>query len=236
MDQKQWFERVTVEVSESGAHLQRIQLTQGAAVWHVWERPANGWPEADEWFEEFSLIVNELAEQWPARQLQTLLVGETRNGTVISQCPFQVRGRDKSATSLTLNEGGSGKLIAETVEMLQRSWEKTLNVQNAQQEIQAKQIQRYGEQVLELLNYVRQGEEYRATEAQRRLEEQQATANQEDPLMDEVKKVLPGLLELGQLWAAQKMKESAAAAAGTSAAGRAVSAAVSAGVDAVTGN
>jgi len=236
MDQQQWFERISAEVSESGTCVQRIQLTQAGASWHVWERPANGWQPAEDWFGEFSRIINELVEQWPARQMQVLLVGETRNGTVVSQCPFQVRGRDKAATSLSMADGGTPKLIAETVEMLQRSWEKTLNVQNAQQEIACKQIQKQGEQIIELLNYVREGEEYRALEAKRRLVEEEEKANEVDPLMDEVKKALPGLLELGQMWAAQKMKESAAIAAGQSAVGKAVSAAVNGAIDTVTKN
>lgn len=233
MDAGAWFERVTQQVTESGVHVERIQLTQASASWHVWEMPKAGWPDAEDWHGEFQRIMTELTEQWPARKIPCILIAETRSGTVLSQCPFQVTGKDRTATS-TSSDGGQMKMIAETTEMLQRSWEKTLNVTNAQLEIQAKQVQKFGEQIIELLTYVRQSEEYRATEAQRKLELEQAT--REDPLLEEVKKALPGILELAQMYATQKLKEGAQKVTGSSPAGRAVGAAVNAVVDSVTDN
>jgi hypothetical protein len=232
VDVQKWFERASAEVSETGAALARIQLTQSSAAWHVWEKPRDGWPEPEEWFAEFSAIMSELCEQWPARKLQVVLIGETRNGSVVSQCPFTAHGKDREAiTARTGGESAQMKMMAECTEMLQRSWEKTLNVTNAQLEIQAKQVQKFGEQIIDLLTYVRQSEEYRATEAQRKLEMEAAT--KEDPLIEEVKKALPGLLDLAQMYATTKLKEGASKVASGSAVGKVVEAAVHAGVDAV---
>lgn len=211
MDLQAWFERATREVTQNGLAVDRISLTQQGVVWHAWQRGRDGWEEPDDWFAEFSAILNTLTEQWPARKINCLLVAETSNGLVLSQVPFPVQGKDRTALS-TMNDGSQLKMMAETVEALQRAWEKTLNVTNAQLEVQSKQIQMYGTQVMDLLQYVKNSEEHKALEARRIAELEASYQQKDDPLTEEIKNALPGLIELGKMYAETKMNQMAKAA------------------------
>lgn len=220
MNTKAWFDRVVGQVETSGVVVQRIVFVMGAQTWHVWEKPNDGkWPEADEWQEEFDTIVAELSEQLPARQHQCLLIAENKNGTTLSQCPLLLTGRNKNAGSMTPGEGGL-KTVLEGMQMLQTSWEKTLVVQNAQLELQAKQLQQWGNQVMSLMEYVRHNEEYRATEAQRKIDEQRE--QEPDPLREQLAEAMPLLMSMAQHWVETKMSNGSTTSKAAIAAAKAV--------------
>lgn len=224
MNTHSWYERLRNQVEQSGTTMQRIVFSYGPQTWHVWDRPQNGpWPEADDWQREVDVMLEELAEQWPAKIHQCVFVAENKNGTVISQCPVNVQGRNKSANSVGQDATGFKQLM-DSVGVIQATWEKTLNVVNSQLEIQAKQLKHWGDQVGGLMQYVRESEEYRATEARRKLED--AKVNEPDPLKEQLVEAMPMLLELGKHWAEAQIRKGAATVLPNSTVGKVAKAAV----------
>lgn len=226
MSTQAWYERLRLQVDQSGQTMQRITFSYASANWHVWERPQVGnWPEPEDWQSELDTMCSEYAEQWPTKLHQCFLIAENKNGTVISQCPLSVQGRNKAANSV--GQDGSGlKMHLDMMQTLQATWEKTLNVVNGQLETQSKQMKQWGDQVVDLMKYVREAEEYRATEARRKLDETKGA--EPDPLKEQLVEAMPMILEIGKHWATTQIDRAANAALGNSPAGKVAKAAVEA--------
>lgn len=214
-----------MQVDQSGQIMQRVTFSYAGSNWHVWERPHGGlWPEAEDWQSEVDTMCAELSEQWPTKLHACFMIAENKNGTVISQCPFSIQGKNKAANSVGQDSGM--KMHLDTMQVLQSTWEKTLNVVNGQLETQAKQMQQWGNQVVELMKYVREAEEYRATEARRTLAETKEPPP--DPLKEQLVEAMPMILEIGKHWATMQIDKAAKTALGDSPAGKVAKATVEA--------
>lgn len=191
MDIQAWYERNTRQVGQSGQCTAVIRLLCAHQSWHVWHLDRER--DAEDWASEAAAIIAELAEQWSARKWQVTLVAEDKSGQILSQCPFEVMGRNKAAQTAA---GGADqvKVWAEAMDNLQRTWERTLSVVNEQLLLQQKQMAEQGQRYIQMMGYVNEAEQYRATEPQRIAEAIGKTAA--DPLKEKLTEALPDILEL----------------------------------------
>lgn len=191
MDIQAWYERVTKNVSQSGQCVAAIRLMCAQQMWHVWAIDPKREPE--EWAAEASAILADLSEQWSARKWQVLLIAEDKSGQILSQCPFEVLGKNKSAQMGTAPTDNV-KVYAEAMENIQRTWERTLSVVNEQLSLQQKQMNEQGQRYIQMMGYVNEAEQYRATEPQRLAALAGVAAK--DPLKEQLVEAMPQILEL----------------------------------------
>lgn len=180
-----WAERAIKEVSESGTATSRIRMiTTDGQTWHSWTAPFG---EVDAWVTEAEQVVSELADEWPAQDIQLIFLAETRDSTVISQCTKRLRGRQKGAPPTGLF-GGPHEALAKSMDALSTTTRKTLDTANSQ---------------LELLNASLTAQVAANQQLMMQLQMMQATQNESRPavnidpdLMRQGLDLLPKLLEM----------------------------------------
>jgi hypothetical protein len=183
-----WAERTLKTVEENGHAIARVKLmsVEGNA-WETWEAP---FPAPADFVRELETVTAALAEEWPKKKIQVLLVAEDTGGTVHSQCPYSVWGKNQSAHGALFSNDGS-RALAEGMDQIVRTQERVLASANTQLRIQQEFAEKLMQQNHELLDYIRVSKEREALEA--------AQNNQVTNMLgDAFKEHLPLLLDVVQ--------------------------------------
>jgi hypothetical protein len=184
-----WAERNLKTVEENGHALKCIRLASvEGQTWERWDAPFAADPA--EFVREVETVTNALAEEWPTKKIQLLLIGEDAQGTIHAQCPFTVWGKNKEANKALMGGDGS-RALAEGMEAIVRTTERALAVANTQMRL----LSEFNEKLLtanhDLLDLMRVKEEQQALMASQ-------TAETSAAITGAIKEHLPLLVNLAE--------------------------------------
>lgn len=132
MELKAWAERVLKEVSESGQGTEFVRLVStDGQTWHTWRAP---FEDPEDWTQDAEKVVGELADEWPAQEIQLIFLAERKDGTTLSQCTKRLRGRVKGQAPTGLF-GGPFEALAKSMDAIAVTNQKTLATANGQLEL-----------------------------------------------------------------------------------------------------
>ena len=115
MNIQAWAERTLKTVEENGHSIRCVKMISVEGTpWERWEAP---FPTPEDFARQVQTVCDALAEEWPKKQVQMLLVAEDTQGTAHSQCPFTVWGKNKAAGPGMFNNDGS-RAMAEGMDQI----------------------------------------------------------------------------------------------------------------------
>lgn len=181
-----WAERQFREVEQDGSGTVKVRLVaaDGGSTWEVWDQP---FPSPQQFAEEAEALLQELAIEWPPKVVQVLFVAEGQDGSVRSQHPKSIRGKNKEAKAGLIN--GESKALSDAMEAQSRTMTRILDSANAQIDVLTKTVREQSETVHGLLEFVR---ESKMADALRDQEQKDVVAD----LIEKGSEVLPVLLEM----------------------------------------
>lgn len=140
-----WARRQFREVEESGACASRIQLltSHDGTIWETWERP---FPDADEWAADVERYLDTLADEWPNRGVNLLFVAFDADGQVRAQLQRTVQGKRVGGK---LGAGGDSVAMAQALDNLTNTMERTLRLANSQLD-HARKLQEQQQRTIEV--------------------------------------------------------------------------------------
>lgn len=185
MNIESWAKRHLVTVDEQGATARvRLICVDNGAVLETWDGPFAG-IDPVKWAEEAQTHIVELAEDWPPRSFTLMFVAEDSKGLQRSQCTKSVTGRNKEANA-ELMKNRDLKAVADTMESLAKTVDRTLATANGQLDRMAKHLETTTGAHIEALNYIRAKHENEAIKTQMAEEQTSklmALANKWGPLV-----------------------------------------------------
>ncbi len=128
MNLEQWAKRVFRDIDSEGSCARSVQLTSkdGTQTWSTWNAPFG---DPQEWAEEATALVAELADEWPTREHVVHFVALDGNNQVRDMCPRTVKGKSRSATSAS---GSETAALASTFDQQARTTQTLLDACNTQ--------------------------------------------------------------------------------------------------------
>lgn len=187
---EKWAEQAIRVVDEGGGGTSRIRLlTEDGSTWQTWEAPFSS---VGDWCAEAEALLSELQDDF-AGDTPVLFVAENSSGTVRSQCPRRVIGRQKkNGPAGAFTGGGSGGAAASLQAMYDaqaRTTEKILQSANVQLEVLTRTVETQGRAHGETLEYIRA---MRENDALKKVEE----TNQTQEILGQLMEQAPLLFEL----------------------------------------
>lgn len=146
-----WAKRQIRDVEPDGQTTARIKLTTNdGSVWNTWDAPFG---DPDTWCEEADSVLAELAGEWPSnKRFQVLFLAEDKSGTVLSQIPKTIVGKNKGAPEPFSSE--NPKAHAEAMASIAQTTERLLSTANAQIALQHKTIELLGSRLHDAYDFV----------------------------------------------------------------------------------
>ena len=203
-----WAERVIGIVEQDGNRAVRIRLTCEGQQWETWELE-KGHLKPGEWVQEAETLMDALAEELSVRRHSLIYTAEEKEGTVFSQFPKSITGRNKQAAELGANQGV--KAVAEGVASVVQTADKVLEIARRMMETQQKGIEDRDEEIRQL------HELFRAVRAVE-LEEDQQGNKVSEAMIEQVKELGPIARLFAEAWlekAAKAPPKTPPAGAGT---------------------
>ncbi len=183
-----WAERVLKTVdSETGHSVARVRLASvEGQTWETWDAP---FVAPADFVIEVQTVLDALAEEWPKKKIQVLLIATDAQGTEVSQCPLSIWGKNKDAGNLFSNDGS--RALAEGMDHIVRTTERLLGTVNNQM----RQMSEFQDKLVaanhDLIDYVRHVKESEALASQ---ESREVTSQLVQGIKENMPLVL-GLLE-----------------------------------------
>lgn len=145
-----WAERV-MAVSESGETAEKIRLqTTDGQTWETWTGPFRS---AQAWCAECEQVLFGLMDDWPATDIQIMIVAENREGHIIAQTTKRVKGRQKGANANMF--GGPGKALADSMDAQARTMDRILKTAEGQLTILTTALEAAQQQNLTLIEQMK---------------------------------------------------------------------------------
>ena len=191
---EQWLERVTRQVDEDGAHTRRILLAaaDGGMTWETWEGPfgesSDGIPIAS-LATEIEDVANSLAEEWPKRRHQILLIAQDKDGSERSRFPKSIMGKAANATNAVM--GGQHAALDSIMNSFAETMKNLLGQANSQLNVQGRRIEQDSEHITQLIDVIRAHKEQEIINMQ-----ETGTQDAMQKLLEAAAEQGPGLLEL----------------------------------------
>ncbi|HXJ69877.1 MAG TPA: hypothetical protein VNM39_13285 [Verrucomicrobiae bacterium] len=96
---EQWIPRVLADPAQ---HPKKIEFSAEGTTWETWTAP---FPPPDELVNTIKAVIGVIADESPKRRIPLLLTATADDGTIKSQCPSSVQGKNANADAL--GAGGS---------------------------------------------------------------------------------------------------------------------------------
>lgn len=180
-----WAEQAIKVIDERGDGTARIRLVSSdGSTWQTWEAP---FPEPEEWCQLAESLCAELSDDF-AGEVELMFVAESSSGTIRSQCPRRIMGKQRKGSLGAFGTGQAAPLQA-MYEAQARTVERTLQSANVQLEVLTRTVESQSKANAELLDYIRASNEHQAL---KRIEETDQTQQVLGQLMEQA----PLLIEL----------------------------------------
>lgn len=162
MNVESWAKRHLVTVEQDGGCTARVRLVcvDNGAVLETWDGPFTN-IDPVKWAEDVQQQIVELAEDLPPRQFTMMFVAEDAKGLQRSQCTKHVVGRNKEA-SPELMKNRDLKAVADTMESLSKTVDRTLATANGQLDRLEKHLEKTMEAHIGALDYIKNKNENEA--------------------------------------------------------------------------
>lgn len=146
-----WAERVLGVVEETGTHAVRIRLAAEGQQWEVWDVTPG--LTAEEWTKQAETLLSALAEEFPVKRVSLVFTAEDNNGTVFSQFPKSVHGKNKNAAELGAN--GGAKALSDALSSVALTMDKVLEMSRRMHDTQQKVIEDRDDEIRQLHELLR---------------------------------------------------------------------------------
>lgn len=195
-----WAENSIRVVDEKGDGTARIRLvSQDGSCWQTWDAP---FPKPEDWVADAEALCAELAEDFSG-EVHCMFIAESASGTVRSQCPRKIAGKQRKGANGT-TFGQQGAPLQAMYEAQARTVERTLQSANVQLEVLTRTVESQAKANSELLDFIRVRNEHDALDRA----EQSSDVQQ---MLGQLLEQAPLLLELAM---AKKKGKTAAAGGG----------------------
>lgn len=180
-----WAEQAIKVIDDRGDGTSRIRLVSSdGSTWQTWNAP---FAEPDDWCAEAEALCSELSDDF-AGEVELMFVAESSSGTIRSQLPRRISGKQRKGAMGAFGSGQAAPLQA-MYEAQARTVERTLQSANVQLEVLTRTVESQSKANAELLDYIRAQNEHAAL---KRIEETDQTQQVLGQLMEQA----PLLLEL----------------------------------------
>lgn len=202
MGLREWAQRALKEVEQDGTTAKTIRLSSDGCVWETWSAP---FPDVETFLLEASAVQEAIAAECPVRRVALMYTAESATGSVITQHPTSVQGKNKQADALAGSGNNAAKAFAEGMEGIARVMTAVLSSAEKQVATLTKTLDSQAEQIHELIEYHRAKQELELTE-------QKETQDASSMVMAQVKELMPLLPQAFELFLANAKTNSEAAA------------------------
>lgn len=193
-----WLGRQFQAVDEDGSAVRRVRLVagDGGMTWEIWDGPFQP-VQAAKIAAEMEEVLSSLAEEWPNRPVQVLLVAEDARGDERARHPKTIRGKQKSANPGLM--GGESSHLASSFEAQAQTMKNILGSANSQLEVQRMALKDLSESNVELMKLIR-------VQKENEILTMETSRDNMTKLTDAATEQLPALLELAKMIASKDKK------------------------------
>lgn len=206
---REWaLKNLSKDAAEEGAKPAVIRLSSDGAQWETWSAP---FPDLETFLAEAEAMKAAIADECPIRRVPLMFSAETASGSILSQYPTSVQGKNKQADALAGAGNGAAKAFAEAMEGISRVVVATLKSAEVQIATVTRTLESQATQIHDLI-------EYHRTKQELEIVESKSNNNTQELVMAQVKEVLPLIPEALKFWLDDRAKSSAAQVVTTAAA------------------
>jgi hypothetical protein len=202
MGLREWAQKALREVEQDGTAARCVRLTTpgDGTTWETWNHP---FPDVETFLNESAGVIDGIANECPVRRVPLMFTAETATGTVLTQFPTSVQGKNKQADALAGSGNNAAKAFAEGMEGLSRVMAAVLKSAEVQVTSLTKTLESQANQIHELIEYHRAKQELELTE-------ERENTNAQGMMMDQLKEVLPLIPQALELFLQDKKISNAA--------------------------
>lgn len=147
-----WAENSIRTIDEKGDGTARIRLVSAdGSTWQTWDAP---FPSPEDWVADAEALCSELAEDFSGEVL-CMFIAESSSGTVRSQCPRKIAGKQRKVGANGTAFGQQGAPLQAMYEAQARTVERTLQSANVQLEVLTRTVESQAKANSELLDFIR---------------------------------------------------------------------------------
>lgn len=199
---RDWAQRLLAEEDQTKLPA-TIQLTAEGVIWETWSPP---YAVAEVFVAEAEAVIAAFAEECPKRRIPLLFAAVMPDGSVKSQCPSSVNGKNTQADALVGAGHNTAQSFAAAMQGLSAVQVSILKAAKDMIDTQQAVIKQKDEQIHAFAEYFRVKQEVEATESAQ-------SSSMNDYLLGQLKELMPHALEAWQISQAERRKALDAASA-----------------------